>query len=105
MNVWFPLLAALVVVNAIASLLVLRARVFSPSQRMLQVAVVWLIPLAGAIVCAVFARSQTPGPRSSSAFDPLYLPSDGGGPDGPGFGPCGCNDATGGDAGGSGSGD
>ena len=88
------LVAVIAVINVFASAAVLRVAVFSPTQRVLQLALIWLVPMIGAVVCAAFASSQALGPTSRT-IDPLYLPSDGGGPDGPSM--CGC---SGGDAGG-----
>lgn len=98
------LLAIVVValINIVASVMVLRVPVFSPSQRLLQLGVIWLVPIIGAVVCAVFASSQAHDLASSGTIDPLYLPSDGGAPDGPGIGICGCSSGDGGGEGGSG---
>ncbi len=84
------LLAGLVLLlNAFASVVVLRVPVFSPSQRLLQIALIWLVPIIGAVICATFAYSL--GPASPGTMDPLYLPSDGGGPEGSGAGIWGCS--------------
>ena len=97
MELTLLLVAVIVLINVAASIAVLRVSVFAPSQRLLQLALIWLVPVLGAIVCAAFASSQALGPASPSTIDPLYLPSDGGAPDGPGMGLCGC---AGGDGGG-----
>ena len=94
------IVAVVVILNLFASLAVLRVAELSPSQRLLQLALIWLIPVLGAIVCAAFASSQALGSSARGTIDPLYLPADGGGPDGPGF--CG---SSGGDGGGDGGGD
>lgn len=88
--------------NIVASVAVLRVSALSPSQRALQVAVIWLVPVIGAVVCAAFASSQAPGSTSSSTIDPLYPSSDGGASDGQDVGFVGCD---GGDAGSAGSSD
>ncbi|WP_347888607.1 hypothetical protein ABHF54_02500 [Nitrosomonas europaea] len=44
---------ALVLLNVAATLVVLRSAVFSSSQRRLQIILVWLLPLLGAIICLV----------------------------------------------------
>ena len=98
------LVVVVVLVNVAASVVVLRVSVFSPSQRLLQLALIWLLPIIGAVVCVAFASSQALGPASPSTIDPLYLPNDGGAPDGPGIGICGCSGGDGG-GGGGGSGD
>jgi hypothetical protein len=102
MELTLLLVAALALVNIVASVAVLRVPVLSPSQRVLQLALIWFIPVIGAIVCIAFVSSQATRPTSSSTVDPLYLPSDGGVPDSPSIGGCGCG---GSDAGGSGSSD
>ena len=97
------LAAGVAVINVAASVVVLRVSAFSASQRLLQLMFIWLVPVLGAVVCVAFASSQALGSGSSSSFDPLYLPSDGGAPDGPGIGigAWGSGDC-GGDAGGGG---
>ena len=96
------LVAVVVLVNAVASVVVLRIPVFSTQQRLLQLALIWFVPIIGAIVCAAFASSQALGAASPSTMDPLYLPSDGGAPEGPGTGICGCGSVDGGGDGGGG---
>lgn len=75
---WMLLLGAVLALgNIIASVAVLRVSVLSPSQRVLQLALIWLVPVIGAVVCGAFAASQALGPTSSSTIDPLYPSSDG----------------------------
>ena len=105
MQLTLLLVAVVAVVNVVASVVVLRAPVFSLSQRLLQLGFIWLVPIIGAVVCMAFASSQALGPASPSTMDPLYLPSDGGAPDGPGIGICGCSGGDGGGDGGGGGGD
>ena len=73
--------------NLLASVAVIRNRGFSQRQRLLQLLVVWLLPVLGSVACLVFASTQfreiSP---ASSDFDPLYNPADGGYPDSHGFG-------------------
>lgn len=103
MELTLLLVAVVALINVFASAAVLRVAAFSPTQRLLQLALIWLVPVIGAVVCAAFASSQALGPTSPSTIDPLYLPSDGGGPDGPGMGICGCSGGEGGgDSGGGG---
>ena len=92
------ILASVVLFNLVASIAVLRTSAFSMPQRLLQLAVIWLLPVLGAVICGAFASSQGLGPASPSSVDPLYLPADGGTPaggdigfcgDGGGFGDCG----------------
>ena len=94
------LVAVAALINIAASVVVLRVSIFSSSQRLLQLAFIWLVPIVGAVVCVAFASSQVLGPTSLRTMDPLYLPSDGGVADGPGIGTCGCGGADGGGDGG-----
>lgn len=80
--------------NIVASVAVLRVSVLSPSQRALQVALIWLVPVIGAVVCAAFASSQAAGSTSSDTSDPLYLSSDGGASGGQDAGFSGCDAGT-----------
>lgn len=77
--------------NIVASVAVLRVSVLSPSQRALQVALIWLVPVIGAVVCAAFASSQVAGSTSSGTSDPFYLSSDGGASAGQDAGFSGCD--------------
>jgi hypothetical protein len=90
MNVTLLLSAVVVFANVLASAAVLRVPVFSPAQRLWQLALIWLVPLVGAVVCGVFAASQAHVPASPGTIDPLYLPSDGGGSDDLSVGSSGC---------------
>ena len=97
----FLLLAAVAIVNIAVSVRVLRVPELSPGQRFLQLGLVWLIPVFGAVVCAAFVRSQAGAGSTEGKIDPLYHPGDGGGPDGPDVaGICGCGGDSGGDGGG-----
>jgi hypothetical protein len=103
MELTFLLAAVVAIVNVFASVAVLRISVFSPSQRWLQLGLIWLVSVIGAVVCVAFSSSQALGPSSPSTADPLYFPSDGGAPDGPVIGLCGCSGGDGGgDSGGAG---
>jgi hypothetical protein len=84
-------------INVVASVTVLRVPVFSPSQRLFQVGLIWLVPIIGAVVCVVFSSSQALDATSLGTVDPLHLPSDGGYPDGAGIGICGCSGGDGSD--------
>ena len=92
----FSLAAALVLANIAASVVVLRTSAFYTAQRVLQLGLIWLVPVAGDAICISFAKSQAANQSSKSNFNPLYSPSDGGGPDGPGL--CGCGGDSGGGA-------
>ena len=96
MELTLVLVAVVALINVAASVAVLRASAFAPSERSLQLALIWLVPVLGAIICMAFASSQALGPASPSTLDPLYLPSDGGAPEGSGTGLCGCGGGDGG---------
>ena len=92
------ILASLALFNLVASIAVLRTSAFATPQRLLQLAVIWLLPVLGAVICGAFVSSQGLGPASPRSIDPLYLPGDGGTPvagdagfcgDAGGFGDCG----------------
>lgn len=103
MDLAYLLVAAVVLFNAAASAVVFRASVFSTQQLVLQMALIWLVPIVGAVVCTLFALSQMGAAAPPNAVEPLYLPSDGGAPEGPGIGVCGCGSiGGGGDEGGGG---
>lgn len=95
LEVWMELMlllgAVLALGNIVASVAVLRVSVLSPSQRALQVALIWLVPVIGAVVCAAFASSQAAGSTSSGTSDPFYLSSDGGVSGGQDAGFSGCD--------------
>lgn len=91
--------AALALGNIVASVAVLRVSVLSPSQRVLQLTLIWLVPVIGAIVCAAFASSQALASTSSGTIAPLYPLSDGGASDGQDIGFVGCDGGDAGDAG------
>ncbi len=70
--------------NLFASRAVLRAPFSTPSQRRLQLALVWLLPAIGAVLCLVFAASQRgerrPGSDDGANTMPYaVLPADGSG--------------------------
>ena len=92
MGLTLQIAAIVAVVNFVATLVVLRVSVFTTSQRLLQIALIWFLPIVGAVVCGAFAWSQALGPTSHGTIDPLYIPADGGGPDGHGTGDCGGGD-------------
>jgi len=53
-------LAGVVLLNGFASLRVLRNHPAPPAQRILQLAMIWLLPVVGAVVCLSFlATAQT----------------------------------------------
>jgi uncharacterized membrane protein YgcG len=96
-------IAALVITNLIATRAVLRAGGLSIPQRAMQLAMVWLLPVVGAIVCIAFASSQASAAVANGTIDPLYSPREGQVADGSMTGLCGCNsDGGDGSAGGDG---
>ena len=103
MKLILMLISVVAMINVAASVVVLRAPIFSSSQRLLQLALIWIVPVIGAVVCVVFASSQAAGQSTPSKMDPLYLPSDGGAPVGASTGSVGCGGGDGGgDCGGGG---
>ena len=98
-------LVALTLLNAGASIQVAKNHAASATQRTAQMALIWLVPVVGAVVCLIFLRTDS---LSSAALEPVSL---GGGVD-PGGGEwdvptgasiCGCDDGgSGGGADGSG---
>ena len=51
--------ALVLVLNLFGSVAILRSPMFSGAQCFLQLLVVWLVPIIGAIVCLVFVASQS----------------------------------------------
>jgi hypothetical protein len=98
-------LAIAALANVCASALVIRTDAFSNNQRLLQLGVIWIIPLVGAVSCGAFAWHQRSSQVSGGTLDPLYIPSDGGAPEGPGMGFCDCGESSGSNGGGDGGGD
>lgn len=70
-------LAALASLDLIASLLVLFNRSYTGKQRLLQLGIIWLLPLVGALICIGVAWSDRASLAVRSTFDPLHKPSDG----------------------------
>ena len=58
------LIAGVALINIAASAVILRVSAFSTSQRLLQLMVIWFVPILGAIVCAAFASS----PRATKSI-------------------------------------
>lgn len=72
-----PELVVFAVIGAVAfyqlyvSAILFRADEYDPQQQWLQVLMVWLLPLIGALGCHLFLRSQrTPSPRQDNRFVP-----------------------------------
>ena len=77
MNIALIVISALALINLGVSVAVLRAVALSPSQRAMQVLLIWLVPLAGATVCAAFVSSQISDTDSRRTVDPPYPEGDG----------------------------
>jgi len=64
----------LVVIQTYASVVVIRVPNLSQGNRFLQLAVIWLVPLIGGILCIAFARNETiekpPTKNSGDFIDP-----------------------------------
>lgn len=67
-----------VALNIAASIAVFRIPGALLSQRLLQLALIWLLPILGAVLCWAFAASQAAAAAAPERMEPLYLPSDGG---------------------------
>ena len=67
---WLALFAMLVVLlNLIASFFIFRIKDQTGVQRLLQLAVVWLLPFIGAVLCLAFATSLLPAAARGQATD------------------------------------
>jgi cytochrome c-type biogenesis protein CcmH/NrfF len=69
-DISITLLAALVVANLGVSVAVIRARYYSPPQKLAQVLLLWLAPVVGAIGIGVLLYSQ----RDNTKFDTRSYP-------------------------------
>ena len=96
MNPVYFAIALVAVANTVASFAILRSDSLTPSQRVFQLAIVWLLPLLGAVICWAFISSQSVPSRASSSFVPLHVPSDGAGCDGHGLGGSDSDSSSGG---------
>ena len=79
---WSPLLIGvltLVLLNCLVSVRVALAKAFSGTQKLLQLAVIWLIPLLGVIVVYLFYQVDS-APRGPA--EPPFGGGDGGPPAG-----------------------
>jgi hypothetical protein len=79
-TITLALLSVFAILNITASVCLIRSRVYSSTQKALQIILVWLIPLVGAtVVLSVWAHD-----RKTSSRDPVHS---GEGPWLPGIGP------------------
>ena len=60
--------------NLLATIRVFRADLLAPQQRVLQVLLVWLVPVVGAIICLLVHARQ--GPAGDRTRDPNFHPAD-----------------------------
>lgn len=102
---WLAFFALLVVVlNLIASFFILRIKDQTSTQRLLQIALVWLLPVIGAVLCLTFATSLLPAAARGQATDAGMMVGDIPGHPIVNGSNCGgavsCDDAGGGDGGG-----
>ena len=70
------LLTAGVALDVIASLAVVFNRGITHRQRLFQLALVWLVPVLGALACLGVFWSDRAGAMPRNTFDPLYRPGD-----------------------------
>ena len=75
---------AIIVYQAFVTFRIVFSRQYTSGQKLLQVAVIWLLPLIGAVVCHIFLDEdmRPPKPRDTS-----FTPDTGNNP--PGIGPGG----------------
>ncbi|MFZ6654385.1 hypothetical protein [Undibacterium sp. TJN19] len=59
----------LLVLNLYVSLLVVKSNFYEPGQKYAQYALIWLLPVIGAIACYVFVRPTLGASNSQSAYD------------------------------------
>ena len=73
----FPIVSALAVIDAIVCIFVMRSPYHSSRQKLIQCAIVWLLPIIGSLVVAVFLYSQRdpPSRRIPSDHEPDKTPA------------------------------
>ena len=89
-------LAALVLLNGVASIAILRSEGPNVTQKLLQTALVWIVPIVGAVLTLSFSASDGLSGHSSSSTLALSHPGDET-TLAPGPSPCGCAGTGGGD--------
>ena len=57
-NIALPAIACVGLINLVISVLVIRCALYSPLQKLSQCAIVWFIPVLGAVGVWAFLRSQ-----------------------------------------------
>lgn len=74
---WLAFFALMVVVlNLISSFCIFRINDQTGTQRLLQLAVVWLLPVIGAVLCLAFATSLLPAAARGQATDAGMMAGD-----------------------------
>jgi hypothetical protein len=63
---------ALLVLNIVATMRIVRCDDFEPSQRVMQFMIVWLLPLIGALVVLYHSRVREPQSGIAKAGDDIY---------------------------------
>ena len=97
MDVQKLLIVAVLTINAYATIRVVRADLLSTSTKVVQIALVWLAPILGAVICLTFLSSQSLGPAThDGALDSAYGTGAGGG-GGHDYSDLGCGGDGGGD--------
>ena len=69
----------LVLINAVASLAVMRSPLLSGGQRVFQLGLIWLLPLIGAVICLTFAITEARAGRDSLSSSQVSIDSGDGG--------------------------
>ncbi len=79
------IMAGLVLLNLIATILVVRLDLLTHRQKINQILVVWAFPAVGAVFSLVFSHVAARDIAKTESSFPAPGGNDGGGPDGPGF--------------------
>ena len=78
--IWWSIpIVAILALNIVATAAVCRSHYPTARHLAFQLAVVWLLPILGAVGLLLFVRSQSSYDLTKD-FDPLYTPGDGGQP-------------------------
>lgn len=56
---WILLIAALLLLNGVASARIFSGSEMPPARRFTQIALIWLVPVVGAVICLVFNATDT----------------------------------------------
>ena len=88
--------AAIGILNLFASRAVLGTVEVARTQRLIQVAFVWCVPIVGAIVCLMFVSSLSHVAVKASAGDSGLMPLESQTAEGVEIGICGCGGGDGG---------